>query len=199
MKRKSLAIWLIVILTLSFALTLSSIFLIKYVNKNNLSFTDEDVIITINGTLANFHARYALENHDTITSYTITLPFAMKPWDINLTIQGESISYSWTKAQIKDEAEIFDAIRFTVNIQENEKLNVEVTYNRDFETFWENGTEFGLYRYIVGSTKSWGEPLDFAHFELWKQDNSTKELLESRDYTNWMPIETFLYFTFEIY
>jgi len=198
MKRKGLAIGIISILAISFTLTFTSLFLIKNINHSGLSFTDEDVIITINGTIANFYARYALKNYENITSYTISLPFAMKPWNINLTIKGEPITYYWLKTRIDLEPEIFDAIGFKVGIQLNEKLNVEVTYNRNYETFWENGTEHGLYRYIVGSTRSWGEPLDFAHFELWKQNNSSKTLLESRDYTNWMPSETFLYFVFNL-
>jgi len=198
MKRKGLAIGLISILAISFTLTFTSLFLIKNINQSGLSFTDEDVIITINGTIANFYARYALENHENISSYTISLPFAMKPWNINLTIKGEPIPYYWIKTRIDSESEIFDAISFKVGIQLNEKLDVEVTYNRNYETFWENETENGLYRYIVGSTRSWGEPLDFAHFELWKQNNLSKTLLESRDYTNWMPAETFLYFIFNL-
>ncbi|MBN1328369.1 MAG: hypothetical protein JXA54_02740 [Candidatus Heimdallarchaeota archaeon] len=198
MKRKGLAIGLISILAISFALTFTSLFLMKYINNNGLSFIDEDVIITINGTIANFYARYALVNHANIISYTISLPFAMKPWDINLTIRGDSIPYFWTKTKINQESELFDAINFKVAIYTNEKLDVEVSYNRNYETFWEDEIEYGLYRYIVGSTKSWGEPLNFAHFELWKQNNTSKTLLESRDYTNWMPSETFLYFIFEL-
>lgn len=70
------------------------------------------------------------------------------------------------KVKVYPESEFFDAIIFEVDIDKKEKLDVEVSYFRDYETIVENNTQFGFFRYIVSSTRSWDRPLNFAHFEL---------------------------------
>jgi hypothetical protein len=196
MKRERISFIIIVILIFSSFLLIEGLIFRELTTKSNLSFTDEDVIITINDTIAEFYARYALRNYGEIANYWIVLPFALKPWDVNVSIDNKLLDFSWTKSMVNPEPEIFDAIRFEVDIDFNEKLDVEVQYKRDYEILPENESR-GVFRYIVGSTKSWGKPLNFAHFELWKIDGS-KIMLESRDYYNWMPTETFLYFYFDL-
>ncbi|NHJ38932.1 MAG: hypothetical protein FK731_02785 [Asgard group archaeon] len=196
MKRERIPFVIIVILIISSFILIEGLVLRELASKSDLSFTDEDVIITINGSIAEFYARYALRNYGEVTNYMIILPFALKPWDVNVSINNELISYAWTRSMVDPEPEIFDAIRFDVNINYNEKLDVIVQYKRNYEIMPENESK-GVFRYIVGSTKSWSKPLNFAHFELWKIETS-KILLESRDYYNWMPTETFLYFYFDL-
>ncbi|NHJ31887.1 MAG: hypothetical protein FK732_03400 [Asgard group archaeon] len=186
------------ILILSLTITLQSLVIFELGKNTGLMFADEDVIITVNETFASFYARYAVKNYEEVTNYRIALPFALKPWDINLTVNDEPIDYTWTYSYVEPESLPFDTIWFNIQIEKNEKLDIEVSYYRDFEVVEENGTQYGLFRYIVGSTKSWGRALDFAHFEFWQEKNSTKTLLETRDYYNWMPEETFLYFYFNI-
>lgn len=196
MKRERISFLIIAILIVSSFMLIEGLIFRELSSKSNLLFTDEDVIITINNTIAEFYARYAIRNYGEITNYLIVLPFALKPWDVNISINNQLIDYVWTKTMVNPEPEIFEAIRFKVNIDYNEKLDVEVQYKRNYEILSENESR-GVFRYIVGSTKSWGKPLNFAHFELWKI-KATKILLESRDYYNWMPIETFLYFYFDL-
>jgi hypothetical protein len=197
MKREILTISLISVLILSLTITLQSLIIFELGKGQGLAFTDEDVIITVNETKAQFYARYAIKNYEEITNYWISLPFALKPWDINLSINDVPIDYTWTYSYVNPEPDPFDAIRFNVQIEKNEKLDIIVSYYRDFEIDEENATQ-GLFRYIVGSTRSWGSALDFAHFEFWQDESSTITLLETRDYYNWLPEETFLFFYFTV-
>lgn len=198
MKREILVISLASILILSLTITLQSLVIFELSKKSGLVFADEDVIITVNETIASFYARYAVMNYDEVTNYWIALPFALKPWNINLTINNISSDYYWTVSHVDSEPLPFDAIRFKVQIEKNQKLDIEVNYFRNFEIIEENSTEYGLFKYIVGSTKSWSQPLDFAHFEFWQEKDSIKTLLETRDFYTWMPEETFLYFYFTV-
>lgn len=193
-----LVISLASILILSLTITLQSLVIFELGNKSGLVFADEDVIIIVNETIARFYARYAVMNYEEVSNYWIALPFALKPWDINLTINNISSDYYWTVSYVDSEPIPFDAIRFKVQIEKNQKLDIEVNYFRNFEIIEENSTEYGLFRYIVGSTRSWSQPLDFAHFEFWQEKDSIKIHLETRDFYNWMPEETFLYFYFTI-
>lgn len=196
MKREILVISLASILILSLTITLQSLVIFELGKKSGLVFADEDVIITVNETIASFYARYAVKNYDEVTNYWIALPFTLKPWDINLTINDVSSDYYWTVSYVDSEPLPFDAIRFKVQIEKNQKLDIKVKYFRNFEIIEENSTEYGLFRYLVGSTRSWSQPLDFAHFEFWQENDSIKTHLETRDFYNWMPEETFLYFYF---
>ncbi len=198
MKREILVISLASILILSLTITLQSLVIFELSKKSGLVFADEDVIITVNETIASFYARYAVMNYDEVTNYWIALPFALKPWNINLTINNISTDYYWTVSYVDSEPLPFDAIRFKLQIEKNQKLDIEVSYFRNFEIIEENSTEYGLFKYIVGSTKSWSQPLDFAHFEFWQEKDSIKTLLETRDFYTWMPEETFLYFYFTV-
>ncbi|NHJ48553.1 MAG: hypothetical protein FK733_12280 [Asgard group archaeon] len=198
MKRERTAIILTIIIIFSMIVVTESLVFHELNMNRGLSFTDEDVIITINGTIAEFYARYALVNYEEISTYLIRLPFALKPWDIDLYFNNELLNFIWTSIRVDPEPGYFDAIAFEVNIPRYQKLDVEVYYKRNYEEVTVNETLKGLYRYIVGSTRSWGKPLNFAHFELWEVENSTKIPLESRDYTNWLPEETFLYFYFDL-
>ncbi len=198
MKREILVISMASILILSLTITLQSLVIFELSKKSGLVFADEDVIITVNETIASFYARYAVMNYDEVTNYWIALPFALKPWNINLTINNISTDYYWTVSYVDSEPLPFDAIRFKVQIEKNQKLDIEVNYFRNFEIIEENSTEYGLFKYIVGSTKSWSQPLDFAHFEFWQEKDSIKTLLETRDFYTWMPEETFLYFYFTV-
>ncbi len=198
MKKESLTFILISCLILGTTVTTQVLIMRELSLKQGLSFTDEDVIITVNETIAKFYARYAIKNYEKTTNYWISLPFALKPWDINLTINDEALDYSWTESYVEPEPIPFDAITFQVEIAEGEKLDIEVSYYRNYESIFENNTQYGLFRYIVGSTRSWDQPLNFAHFELWQEAGSIKTLIETRDYTNWYPSETFLYFYFEL-
>lgn len=164
--------------------------------KTSLSFEDEDVIITITGDNAFLSARYGLKNYGKSESYIVSLPFASRPWDINLTFDGLPLDYSWTTMSISPEPETFDTIIFRVELEPDQKGDVLVSYKRNYELVVEEDSSSIVFRYIVGSTKSWGEPLIFAHFEFWLQGNESDTLLESRDYTNWMPTETFLFFEY---
>lgn len=165
-------------------------------SKTSLSFEDEDVIITITGDNAFLSARYGLKNYGNLDSYLISLPFASRPWDINLSFNGLSLDYSWVTSRISPEQEIFDTILFRVEIEPNQEGDVLVSYKRDYDLVVSGDSSSIVFRYIVGSTKSWGEPLNFAHFEFWLQGNESDTLLESRDYTTWMPTETFLFFEY---
>ncbi len=198
MKREILVISLASILILSLTITLQSLVIFELGKKSGLVFADEDVIITVNETIASFYARYAVKNYDEVTNYWIALPFTLKPWDINLTINDVSSDYYWTVSYVDSEPLPFDAIRFKVQIEKNQKLDIKVKYFRNFEIIEENSTEYGLFRYLVGSTRSWSQPLDFAHFEFWQENDSIKTHLETRDFYNWMPEETFLYFYFTV-
>ncbi|MHA1211449.1 MAG: hypothetical protein ACTSSH_03215 [Candidatus Heimdallarchaeota archaeon] len=198
MRKKGLTTTIVIIFSFAFIIGIQTLILNEFEFRSGMSFTDEDVIITINGTIAEFYARYTLQNYSNQSTYSIQLPFALKPWNITLKLDGEPLTYFWTKSQIYPEPEIFDTIVFEVTILEGQKSNIEVTYFRNYEIIHDDSTELGLFRYIVGSTRSWGEPLDFAHFELWQYINSTKTHLETRHYINWLPQETFLYFYFEL-
>ena len=186
------------ILIIGIFITAEVLIIRNWNRRGSLSFTDEDVIITIDDEDASFYARYGLKNYGDLNSYTISLPFALKPWDINLTLDGEPLEYSWTKSYVDPEPELFDTIFFHIDIEPMESKNVIVTYKRDYEIVQENNSNVILFRYIVGSTRSWGESLDFAHFEFWWEEDSAKTLIEERDYTNWFPEETFLYFKYAI-
>ncbi len=164
--------------------------------KTGLSFEDEDVIITITGDNAFLSARYGLKNFGELDFYIISLPFASRPWDINLTFNGLPLDYSWITSRISSEPEIFDTILFRVEIEPNQKGDVLVSYKRNYDLVVAEDSSSIVFRYIVGSTKSWGEPLNFAHFEFWLQGNESDTLLESRDYIDWMPTETFLFFEY---
>ncbi|MHA1531844.1 MAG: hypothetical protein ACTSR6_07585, partial [Candidatus Heimdallarchaeota archaeon] len=185
-------------LILSLTITLQSLVIFELSKKSGLVFADEDVIITVNETIASFYARYAVMNYDEVTNYWIALPFALKPWDISLSINNISSDYYWTISYVDSEPLPFEAIRFKVQIEKNQKLDIVVNYFRNFEIIEENSTEYGLFKYIVGSTRSWSQPLDFAHFEFWQEKASIKTQLETRDFYNWMPEETFLYFYFTV-
>ncbi len=198
LKREMLVISLASILILSLTITLQSLVIFELGKKSGLVFADEDVIITVNETNASFYARYAVKNYDEVTNYWIALPFALKPWDVNLTINNIPSDFYWTITYVDSEPLPFEAIRFKVQIEKNQKLDIEVNYFRNFEIVEENSTEYGLFKYIVGSTRSWSQPLEFAHFEFWQEKASIKTLLETRDFYNWMPEETFLYFYFTV-
>jgi len=165
-------------------------------HKTGLSFEDEDVIITITGDNAFLSARYGLRNYGNLESYIVSLPFASRPWDINLTFNGLPLDYSWTTTRILPEPETFDAIIFRIELEPNQKGDVLVSYKRNYDLVEEEDSSSIVFRYIVGSTKSWGEPLIFAHFEFWLQGTESDTLLESRDYTDWMPTETYLFFEY---
>jgi len=183
--------------TTIFFILISQILLIDQLSgKNSLSFEDEDVIITLTGDDALFTARYGLKNYGMSNSFVISLPFASRPWDINLTFNGISLEYSWMSSIVPPETEVFDTIIFRVNIEPNQEGDILVSYKRNYSIIIENEITSIIYRYIVGSTRSWNAPLIFAHFEFWLQEGSIKTLLESRDYTNWLPTETFLYFRY---
>ncbi|MCK5184784.1 MAG: hypothetical protein KAQ95_10795, partial [Candidatus Heimdallarchaeota archaeon] len=179
MKREMLVISLASILILSLTITLQSLVIFELGKKSGLVFADEDVIITVNETNASFYARYAVKNYDDVTNYWIALPFALKPWDVNLTINNIPSDFYWTITYVDSEPLPFEAIRFKVQIEKNQKLVIEVNYFRNFEIVEENSTEYGLFKYIVGSTRSWSQPLEFAHFELWQEKASIKTLLET--------------------
>ncbi len=175
----------------------SQILIINELNpKTALSFEDEDVIIAITGDNASLLARYGLKNYGELDSYLISLPFASRPWDINLTFNGLPLDYSWTTMMLSSEPETFDTIIFRVELEPGQKGDVLVSYKRNYDLVEEEDSSSIVFRYIVGSTKSWGEPLIFAHFEFWLQENESDTLLESRDYTNWLPTETFLFFEY---
>jgi hypothetical protein len=140
MKRERFSFIIIIILIASSFLLIEGLIFRELTTKSNLTFTDEDVIITINDTIAEFYARYAIRNYGEITNYLIVLPFALKPWDVNVSIDNELLDFSWTKSMVDPEPEIFDAIRFEVDINYNEKLDVEVHYKRDYEILPENET-----------------------------------------------------------
>jgi hypothetical protein len=198
MKRERTAILITIIIIFSMVVLTESLIFNEFNKKTGLFFTDEDVIISINGTIAEFYARYAIYNSAEFTNYLIRLPFALKPWDIDLYFNDEPLEFYWTSIRVDPEPGLFDAIAFEIIIERYQKLDVEVYYKRNYEEVMVNETTKGLYRYIVGSTKSWGEPLNYAHFELRNISNETDVLLETRDYTDWMPEETFLFFYFDI-
>jgi len=190
---------LIIIFVLIIALftTIQILVLNEISEKSGLSFTDEDVIITVNTTIGYVYARYGLYNYGELTSYWILLPFASKPCDINLTLDGIPIDYSWTLSDVPPEIEKFDTISFKVEVPVGEQSNILVSYYRNYELKEENSKQTIVFRYIVGSTRSWFEPLKFAHFEFWFEENEVKTIIESRDFYNWMPEETFLYFEYQ--
>lgn len=173
------------------------IFINNLVVYNSLSFENEDVIITVNEENANFYARYGMKNYGKSESYMIILPFALKPWNVSVLIDEETIDFVWTYSYVEPELEIFDAIIFEIEIDEMESKDIEVTYQRDFELITENSSEKIVYRYIVGSTRTWLKPLNYAHFEFWfESEIGNKQLVDTRDYSHWMPVETFLIFEY---
>lgn len=162
----------------------------------DLDFCDEDIIITFNGSIANVYARYGLKNRGNKNNYPIILPFASKPWNINLTFGGQQLDYIWTFYTIEDQK--FSAISFQINISKGKSESVYVCYKRSFEIYERDNQTFGRFKYLVGSTQSWGEPLDFAHFEFWKTKNDEKQLLDIFDYENWLPEELYIIYEFEM-
>ena len=194
---KNVSIIFITIFSVTILLAFSQIIIITELSqKTGLSFENEDVIITIDGDYAFFTARYGLKNYGNNSAFLISLPFASRPWDINLTFNGEQIEYFWTSSFLPPENELFDAIAFQVLLGPNQEGDVLISYYRNYEIIVEDDAPTILYKYIVGSTRSWNSPLKFAHFEFWLQELDSKTLLDSRDYTNWMPTETFLYFKY---
>jgi hypothetical protein len=197
MKRESIAILITIIVIFSATIAIDTLILTEFSKKTGLHFTDEDVFIYINDTIAYFYARYALKNYGEITQYRISLPFALKPWNITLLFNEQELVFTWSKIKLESEPMLYDAIYFDVDIAKNQKLDIEVYYQRNYEVVEIDNTTKGLYRYIVGSTRSWGHPLIFAHFEFYKI-TTEPVLLEERHYTNWYPKETFLYFYFDL-
>lgn len=196
-KEQKIAVSLIVII---FSLTFTTQILVinQLSQKHGLQFVDEDLYFTINGTIASVNARYALLNHETTNKYWISLPFAMKPWNISLSFNGESLGYIWFVTNLPDYPAYFDCIIFQVTIEQYQKADVIVTYERLFDEITTEESDMGSLKYIVGSTLLWYYPLEFAHFELWQYNNTELNLLETRDFTNWWPDEMFLTFTFDI-
>ncbi|NHJ84680.1 MAG: hypothetical protein FK734_04415 [Asgard group archaeon] len=166
--------------------------------KSGLIFYDEDIIIYVNSTIAYVEARYGLRNYDELTNYWINLPFALQPWDINITANNQSLDYSWKQIEIHPDYGIFPAIQFNIYVEKSEKIDVLVSYYRNFDIVTVNSSEKGLFRYIVGSTWSWNNPLVYSHFELWQGIGEPQTLLETRTYNNWMPTDFFLYFYFDL-
>ncbi|MBD3190393.1 MAG: hypothetical protein GF308_07100 [Candidatus Heimdallarchaeota archaeon] len=163
---------------------------------SNLDFCDEDIIVTFNGSIANVYARYGLKNRGDQNNYPIILPFASKPWNINLTLDGEHLDYYWTSHLVEEQE--FSAISFRVNISKGETRDVNVIYERFFEIYEKDSQTFGRFKYLVGTTKSWGEPLDYAHFEFWTIKNDEKQLLDTFDFENWLPDYLYMIYEFEI-
>lgn len=198
MNKKFTVTIIIFILIIALFATIQILILNEINEKSGLSFTDEDVIITVNSTIGHVYARYGLYNYGELTSYWILLPFASRPWDINLTLDGIPLDYSWTISDVPPEIEKFDTISFKVEVPVGEQSNILVSYYRNYELKEENSEQTIVFRYIVGSTRSWFEPLNFAHFEFWFLENEVKTIIDSRDFYNWMPEETFLYFEYQL-
>ena len=198
MDKKIIFTTIIGILIISSFLVIQFLVINELETKRGLSFTDEDVIITANSTIAQVYARYGMHNYGELTSYWIILPFASRPWGINLTLDNNPLEYSWTTSTVQPETEIFDAITFRVDIPEDEYANIIVSYYRNYEIQEIEGEQKIVFRYIVGSTRSWHEPLNYAHFEFWFKENNEKSLIDSRDYYDWLPEVTFLYFEYQI-
>ena len=196
-KDQKISIFLIVLI-FSLTFTMQIIVINELSQKTGLQFVDEDLIFTINGTIASVNARYAMLNHETNNHFWISLPFAKKPWNVSLSFNGEALGFIWSTMKLLDYPTYFDCIIFQINLEQHVKADVIVTYERLFDVIIEDDTTTGSLEYIVGSTNSWDYPLEFAHFELWQYNDTVLNHLETRDFTNWWPTEMFLTFNFEV-
>jgi len=196
-KNQKIAIALIVVI-FSLTFTMQILVINELSQKSGLQFVDEDLIFTVNGTIASVSARYAMLNHETNNNFWISLPFAKKPWNISLSFNGEALGFIWSTMKLPDHSTYFDCIIFQINLEQHVKADVIVTYERLFDVIIEDDTTTGSLKYIVGSTNSWDYPLEFAHFELWQYNDTVLNHLETRDFTNWWPTEMFLTFNFEV-
>ena len=187
-----------IVLIFSLTFTMQILVIHQLSEKSGLQFVDEDLIFTVNGTIASVNARYALYNHDTNTNFWISLPFAEKPWNVSLSFAGEPLDYFWSNMKISDYPAYFECIIFQINLEQYVKTDVIVTYERGFDVNTAAEPDVGTLNYIVGSTLSWDYPLEFAHFELWQYNNTELNQLETLDFTNWWPSEMFVTFNFEI-
>ncbi|MFW9924913.1 MAG: hypothetical protein ACFFDW_16675 [Candidatus Thorarchaeota archaeon] len=165
---------------------------------NRLSFVNEDVNISVNDSHAYFTARYGMQNNGILSNYWILLPIALKPWNIEILIAEQQISYSWTTCKVEPEMEIFVALLFLLPIPIGEYRDIFVNYERNYSIIQQDNSSVIEYKYIVGSTRSWSSPLQFAHFKFWYQTDGYDLLVEERDFYNWMPKETFLIFHYPL-
>jgi hypothetical protein len=198
MKRNQKIAIVFIVLIFSLTFTMQILVINQFSQKQGLQFVDEDLYFTINGTIASVNARYALLNHETSNQYWISLPFAERPWNVSLSFNGEALGFVWSIMKLPDHPTYFDCIIFRVTIEQYEKADVIVTYERLFDVITMEEPDMGSLKYIVGSTLLWDYPLEFAHFELWQYNNTELNLLETRDFTNWWPDEMFLTFIFEM-
>ncbi|MHA1124068.1 MAG: hypothetical protein ACTSO7_04535 [Candidatus Heimdallarchaeota archaeon] len=189
---------ILIALIFSMTFTMQILVITELSQKSGLQFVDEDLIFTVNGTIASVNARYAMLNHETNNQFLISLPFAKKPWNVSLSFNGEALGFIWSVTKLPDYPTYFDCINFQIDLEQNEKADIVVTYERLFDVITEDDPDTGSLKYIVGSTQSWDYPLEFAHFELWQYNGTELNLLETRHFTNWWPPEMFLIFTFEI-
>ncbi|MHA1187763.1 MAG: hypothetical protein ACTSXA_12480 [Candidatus Heimdallarchaeota archaeon] len=187
-----------IVLIFSLTFTMQILVIHQLSQKTGLQFVDEDLIFTVNGTIASVNARYAMYNHETHSNFWVSLPFAEKPWNLSLSFAGEPLNYYWSIMKMPDYPAYFDCIIFQINLEQYVKTDVIVTYERLFDVITTEEPNTGSLKYIVGSTLSWNYPLEFAHFELWQFNNTELNQLETRDFTNWWPPEMFLIFDFEI-
>ncbi|MEA2069783.1 MAG: hypothetical protein U9O98_00680, partial [Asgard group archaeon] len=124
---------------------------------------------------------------------------ARKPWNITLRTAEYLMDFSWGTYYSRKVDILFSAIVFNVTIEKNQRKDIYIDYQRNYSIVGVNKSiTTGKFRYIVGSTESWGKALKFSHFEIWINEPIGKKMAEVRHYRNWMPQDFYEQFTFTL-
>ncbi|MCK5772601.1 MAG: hypothetical protein KAH57_02330 [Thermoplasmata archaeon] len=148
---------------------------------------------------ASINAEYVFYNGGTSAEdIRICLPFVNEPWDLEASVDGHDLQYTWSRYEYisvfeygygnsmdyhRESLSSLHCIIFTISIDPDDISKVEMKYRSEISTYDTRLNPYVMYffSYLVGSGRSWNHTIDKAVFEL----KMSKDLYDRTGSTRW--------------